>query len=115
MFSFTITARDRFSKARTGLFHTHHGVLETPELAIVATDGEIKAIPHELHERLPLRYNIANTFHIYTKNILPDIEKDGGIHTFGNFQSVIATDSGGFQVFSLGFGKAHNVGKIGGL
>lgn len=115
MFRFTITARDRLSKARAGLFHTHHGILQTPELAIVATDGEIKAIPHEIHDQLPLRYNIANTFHIYTKEILPEIDKAGEIHTFGNFQSVIATDSGGFQVFSLGFGKAHNVGKIGGL
>ncbi len=115
MFEFNVTSRDSSSKARTGDFVTPHGVLHTPELAIVATDGEIKAIPHELHDQLPLRYNIANTFHIYTKNILPDIEKDGGIHTFGNFQSVVATDSGGFQVFSLGFGKAHNVGKIGGL
>lgn len=115
MFEFNITSRDNNTKARTGEFITPHGVLATPELAIVATDGEIKAIPHELHDQLPLRYNIANTFHIYTKNILPEVEKAGGIHTFGNFQSVLATDSGGFQVFSLGFGKAHNVGKIGGL
>lgn len=113
MFEFSITHRD--SRARTGDFHTPHGDLETPELAIVATDGHIKSVDIAENSSLPMQYNIVNTFHIYTKKILTDIIKSNGIHTYGNFKSVIASDSGGFQVFSLGFGKSHQVGKIGGF
>lgn len=82
----------------------------------MATEGVIKSVPKEIYDRLSLRYSIVNTFHIFTKDILPNIEKSGGIHRYAGMENVtLASDSGGFQVFSLGFGKAHQVGKVGGF
>ncbi len=116
MFSFSIHARDKSSRARTGTFETPHGMVQTPELAIVATEGVIKSVPKEIYHELSLKYAIVNTFHILTKDILRPIEEAGGIHAYSKMNNVVlASDSGGFQVFSLGFGKAHQVGKVGGF
>lgn len=112
MFEFKILAKDLKSKARVGEFVTPHGKLQTPELSIVATEGEVKCIPREMLDTLPIKYLCVNTFHIYTKNILEKIEKNNGIHTYANFSKTVVSDSGGFQVFSLGFGKAQRVGKL---
>ena len=111
MFDFTI--QNRLNKMRSGIFETPHGKLETPQLAIVATEGEIKGIPKDYYEALNIPYSIVNTFHIDTKDILPKIEAVNGIHNFSKLNNIVASDSGGFQVFSLGFGKAHGVGKMG--
>ncbi len=113
MFEFSITKKDPDSRARTGIFTTPHGQLATPELAIVATEGVVKGLTPDQIPSTPIEYSIANTFHIYVKDILNKIEATGGIHNYMNYQKVLATDSGGFQVFSLGFGKTHNVNKLG--
>ena len=121
MFTFDITSRLDKIRARTGIFHTPHHDLETPELAIVATEAEIKAIPKNLWSKLPCKLLIVNTFHINKKSkngksILDDVQSTSGIHEYMNLnERTIESDSGGFQVFSLGFGKAHNIGKIGGF
>lgn len=115
MFTFNITHRASNSKARRGAFVTPHGTLQTPDLAIVATDGHVKCIPNDIIPDTPIRYSISNTFHIFVKGILQQIRKDGGIHKHMNYPHVMATDSGGFQVFSLGFGKAHGVNKLGAI
>ena len=116
MFEYTVTARDRKTAARVGEYNTPHGTLQTPDLAIVATDGEIKGVPAEFHASLPITYLIVNTFHIFTKEILGSVQESGGIHTYARFgNTTVASDSGGFQVFSLGFGKAHQVSKVGGF
>ncbi len=125
MFSFNIESKLKNTFARTGTFQTNFHNLETPELAIVATEGEFKAIPKEYWKELPCKYVIVNTFHISTKKprgaegdatILERIDNVNGIHAYMDLKDrTIASDSGGFQVFSLGFGKAHQVGKIGGM
>ncbi len=116
MFEFKILAKDksasRRTKARVGEFHTPHGELITPEIAFVATEAEIKSIPKEILPGLPVNYCIVNTFHTFVKNIIPSIEKKQGVHRYLNYKNIVATDSGGFQVFSLGFGKSHRVGKL---
>ncbi|OGK26117.1 hypothetical protein A3C28_01790 [Candidatus Roizmanbacteria bacterium RIFCSPHIGHO2_02_FULL_39_9] len=112
MFEFKITAKDKETKARVGEFHTPHGKLTTPEIAFVATDGYIKGLPNEILHTLPINFTITNTFHTYIKSLVPEIEKEGGINKYMKSNHVTATDSGGFQVFSLGFGKVHGVGKI---
>lgn len=125
MFSFSIESKLKNTRARVGTFQTNFHNLETPELAIVATEGEFKAIPPEFWKELPCKYVIVNTFHISIKKprgaegeelILERVKKSEGIHAYmGLKDRTIASDSGGFQVFSLGFGKAHQVGKIGGM
>src|SRR3989344_4625370 len=112
MFEFKITAKDKETKARVGEFHTPHGKLTTPEIAFVATDGYIKGLPNEILHTLPINFTITNTFHTYIKSLVPEIEKEGGINKYMKSNHVTGTDSGGFQVFSLGFGKVHGVGKI---
>lgn len=113
MFTFDTTARLDRTKARSGIFHTPHKDLLTPELAVVATEGEIRSVPKELWKDLPNQYFIVNTYHTYTKELVPEIQKDGGVHGYmGLDDRTFATDSGGFQVFSLGFGQKHNIGKL---
>ena len=112
-------------KARTGEFQTPHGVLQTPALATVGTEGQIRSVAPETAQKLPVNYAIVNTFHIWTKGIIKKIKIENSIdsgsgmtnsmntvHEYGGFPGVVASDSGGFQVFSLGFGKAHQVGKV---
>lgn len=112
MFEFKITSRDKKTKARGGEFHTPHGKLRTPQIAFVATDGYIKGIPNDSLHTLPINFTITNTFHTYIKNLVREIEKEGGINNYMKSSHITATDSGGFQVFSLGFSKVHRVGKI---
>ncbi len=122
MFSFTIDSKLKDTFARAGHFQTNFHNLETPELAIVATEGEFKAIPREYWKDLPCKYVIVNTFHISTKQsggekgtetILERIDTQQGIHSYMDLKDrTISSDSGGFQVFSLGFGKAHGIGKV---
>ncbi len=125
MFTFSIKSKLKNTLARVGSFQTNYSTLQTPELAIVATEAEFKAIPAEYWKELPCKYVIVNTFHISTKKprnaegnatTLERIDKVNGVHAYmGLKDRTIASDSGGFQVFSLGFGKAHQVGKIGGM
>lgn len=115
MFAFTIIHRDLHSGARTGIFETPHGNLKTPDLAIVATEAAFKTIPSNDIPHTGIQYAISNTFHIWVKNIIKDVEKAGGIHNYMNYTNTIATDSGGFQVFSLGFGKTHGTNKLGAI
>lgn len=115
MFEFKLNAKDKHSHARTGEFTTPHGILSTPALATVATEGVIKAIPKEKIAGASLPLLIVNTFHLWTKKIVDKFNDAGAIHAYAGFEGPIESDSGGFQVFSLGFAKTHNVGKIGGL
>lgn len=122
MFEYKIVAKDKKTRARTSTFQTNNQLLKMPELAIVATDGVLKSITNEYWPKLPSQYVIVNTFHISTKKFLGETEdkrildgiyEKGGIHKYMNLTDrTIASDSGGFQVFSLGFGKRHNMGKV---
>jgi len=111
MLTFEITTINK--KMRSGVIKTSKSQIQTPELAIVATDAQLRSLPNEALEALPSSYFIVNTYHTYTKKIISPIEKAGGIHAYMQIPDrLIATDSGGFQVFSLGFGQKHNIGKI---
>ncbi len=105
MFEFKIVRKDK--NARTGIFTTPHGDLHTPELAFVATEGELKSIPKNILEKLPVNLIIVNTFHLWTKELI-----NTNIHDYAQFPRPVESDSGGFQAFSLGFGKTHGVGKV---
>ncbi|PIZ63866.1 tRNA guanosine(34) transglycosylase Tgt [Candidatus Roizmanbacteria bacterium CG_4_10_14_0_2_um_filter_39_13] len=113
MLSFDITSKKNSTKVRAGILRTSCGEIQTPELAIVATDAQLRSLPNDVLKELPSRYFIVNTYHTYTKEIIPKIETAGGIHSYMQIPGrIIATDSGGFQVFSLGFGRKHNIGKL---
>lgn len=109
---FRILKKSKISRARMGLIQTKHGVLETPCLAPVATQAVVKTLTSEEVEKTKSQILICNTYHLHLKPGEEIIKKAGGLHKFMNWQRPLMTDSGGFQVFSLGFGKDFGMGKI---
>lgn len=88
--------------ARRGRMTLHHGVVETPIFMPVGTYGAVKATaPWEL-EQAGAQIILGNTFHLWLRPGLEVIGLHGGLHRFANWKKPILTDSGGFQVFSLG-------------
>lgn len=88
--------------ARRGRVKLNHGVVETPIFMPVGTYGTVKAIqPRELHE-INAQIILGNTFHLWLRPGLDTIDAHGGLHGFMGWNKPILTDSGGFQVFSLG-------------
>ena len=88
--------------ARRGRVKLNHGVVETPIFMPVGTYGTVKAIqPRELHE-IKAQIILGNTFHLWLRPGLDTIDAHGGLHGFMGWNKPILTDSGGFQVFSLG-------------
>ncbi len=112
MFNFKIIKKSNKSRARLGILETPHGVVETPSLVSVATQAAVKAMINEQVEQAGSQILIANTFHLMLKPGEKIVKENGGLHKFMNWKKPIMTDSGGFQVFSLGFGKDLGVGKI---
>jgi len=111
MFKFDVIASNK--KARVGKLTTPHGVAETPLFLPVATQASVKALDaRDLREVGEVGMILANTYHLYLRPGAETIAKLGGLHKFMNWNGPILTDSGGFQVFSLGFGIEHEVGKI---
>lgn len=90
------------SKARLGKLHTPHGIIETPIFMPVGTRATVKTMtPDELKD-LGAQIILGNTYHLYLRPGHKLIEEAGGLHNFMNWDKPILTDSGGFQVFSLG-------------
>jgi len=101
---FEITARDAQSQARSGLLTTAHGVVRTPAFVPLATKGTVRGLtPSDVRE---LGYDmvLGNTFHLYLQPGHELIAGFGGLHEFMRWDGPIITDSGGFQVFSMGHG-----------
>jgi len=116
MFKFKVQKKSKKSKARLGLIKTPHGEIKTPAFIPVATLGVIKGglSPAETLAS-KVQCQITNTFHFLDLGRAREVEKYGGLHKFFNFNKPIFTDSGGFQVFSLGKGAEFGLGKIGSI
>ncbi|RLE31113.1 tRNA guanosine(34) transglycosylase Tgt [Candidatus Acetothermia bacterium] len=109
---FQIEARHSGSEARTGVLCTPHGEVRTPAFVAVATRATVKALsPADLRE-VGVQLLIGNTYHLYLRPGPEVVAVLGGLHGFSGWAGPWMTDSGGFQVFSLGAGKEHGVGKI---
>jgi len=101
-FSFDKKKQDKKTCARTGVIHTPHGDIETPAFVPVGTQASVKSLtPQELQE-LDVHLFFVNTYHMVLRPGLDVITKAGGLHRFMGWDGPIITDSGGFQVFSLG-------------
>src|SRR3954463_12261094 len=97
---FRVLAAD--GAARRGRLELAHGMVETPVFMPVGTYGTVKAMsPLELKE-VGAQIVLGNTFHLWLRPGLEVIQKHGGLHRFMGWDAPILTDSGGFQVFSLG-------------
>ena len=88
--------------ARAGRLHTPHGSFDTPMFMPVGTQGTVKTLsPEELHT-MGAGVILGNTYHLFLRLGHEIVKKAGGLHRFMNWDGAILTDSGGFQVFSLG-------------
>jgi queuine tRNA-ribosyltransferase/7-cyano-7-deazaguanine tRNA-ribosyltransferase len=112
MFSFKIIKKDKNTRARLGILKTPHGIIHTPNIALVATKGSIRGISFDLAKKFGGEIFMINTFHFFHNDRYKVVEKFGGLHKFLDINYPLMTDSGGFQVFSLGFGLEHGVGKV---
>lgn len=100
------------SLARAGVLHTPHGDIETPAFTAVATKATVKGVPTEYFKELGIQGIIANTYHLYLSPGESLVEKAGGVHKFMHWEGPAMTDSGGFQVFSLGEGFGKKLSKL---
>ena len=101
-FSFTFTHPKGSLHARLGTIKTPHGVIETPAFVTVGTQATVKSLTPEELSTLGVQLFFVNTYHTYLRPGLDVIKKCGGLHAFMGWHGPIITDSGGFQVFSLG-------------
>ena len=102
MLRFDLLTKDPHSHARRGRLTLNHGVVETPIFMPVGTYGTVKGVmPRSLHE-MGAQIILGNTFHLWMRPGLDIIRSFGGLHEFENWHKPILTDSGGFQVWSLG-------------
>ncbi|MBI4049779.1 MAG: tRNA guanosine(34) transglycosylase Tgt [Candidatus Doudnabacteria bacterium] len=99
---FKVSQKDQKTKARTGMIHAAHGEVHTPVFLPIGTKGAIKAIAAEELKFWGAEMILANTYHLWQRPGDALIAKAGGLHGFMNWKGAIFTDSGGFQVFSLG-------------
>jgi queuine tRNA-ribosyltransferase len=98
--NFEVVATD--GAARRGRLTLAHGIVETPVFMPVGTYGTVKAMsPAEL-EAMGAQVVLGNTFHLWLRPGLEVVAAHGGLHRFMGWEKPILTDSGGFQVFSLG-------------
>src|SRR5690625_350469 len=112
-FSFEISAED--GPARLAEYRTPHGVLKTPAFVAVGTRATVKGVTSEQVEETGTQVLFNNTYHLYLRPGSETVAELGGVHRFMNWDRPIMTDAGGFQVFSLGAGIEHGVGKISNL
>jgi queuine tRNA-ribosyltransferase len=107
-FSFDISKISKDSKARLGSINTPHGSIETPSFVFCATKAAMKAItPQQLRET-SAQIMLSNTYHLMLSPGADLIEKMGGLQKFTAWKGPMLTDSGGYQIFSMGHGSVSN-------
>lgn len=101
-FSFSLTHISKKSNARLGELHTPHGVIQTPAFVTVGTKGTVKSLTPQDLDMIGTQMVFVNTYHMVLSPTPEIVKAHGGIHAFSKIKQPIITDSGGFQVFSLG-------------
>lgn len=100
--TYELIKKDKRTGARRGRIHTPHGSIETPVFMPVGTAATVKAMRPEEVKSMGAEIILSNTYHLYLRPGHKIVEEAGGLHKFMNWDRAILTDSGGFQVFSLG-------------
>ena len=103
--------KDEHSQARSGVIHTAHGDVQTPQFLPIGTRGTVKTVTSEELKFWGASMVLANTYHLWQRPGDGLIYKAGGLHKFMNWKGPIFTDSGGFQVYSLA--KMRKVMEVG--
>lgn len=114
-FNFTINNRlGGDTLARTGTITTPHGDIQTPAFIVVGTKATVKAMTPEMVQTVHGQAVLANAYHLYLQPGHKLVEQAGGLNKFMNWQGPTFTDSGGFQVLSLGSGYKKVIDMVGG-
>ncbi len=111
---FTITARDEKTLARTGILQTPHGTVETPSYVAVGTHARVRTLDTADLLAAKTQLIIANTYHLWRAFGDEGLKTYQGLHQGMQWWRPLMTDSGGFQVFSLGIAREQGVGKVAG-
>lgn len=112
-FNFAVKTRLKGAHARTGVIETPHGQIRTPAFIPVGTQATLKALTPEQLEATGAQAVLANAYHLYLRPGHDIVDRAGGLHKFMNWDKPIFTDSGGFQVMSLGVGFKKVIDMIG--
>ena len=104
-FNFTLNYTSEESDARVGTLSTPHGDIETPAFIFCATKGAIKGLDINDMKVAGTQFILSNTYHLFVNPGPEFISKRGGLHKFMGWDGPLLTDSGGFQIFSLGHGS----------
>ena len=99
---FNLIKQDKSTRARLGQLTTTHGIIDTPVFMPVGTFGAVKSLSNEELEKIGAQIILYNAYHLYLRPGKELIEQAGDMHKFSNWSRAILTDSGGFQIFSLG-------------
>ncbi|MEK7118404.1 MAG: tRNA guanosine(34) transglycosylase Tgt [Patescibacteria group bacterium] len=112
-FGFSITKKmGGVALGRAGVIHTMHGNIETPAFIVVGTKATVKALTPEQVKDLGAQAVLANTYHLYLQPGDELVRDAGGLGKFMHWDGPTFTDSGGFQVFSLGAAFGKSIGKV---
>jgi len=111
VFEFEITSNCSNTEARTGIFHTPNGQVNTPKFMPVGTLATVKGISSKQLTSTGSEMILSNTFNLHLQPGEKLVKESGGIHKFMNWPKPILTDSGGYQVFSLA--KLNNISDKG--
>lgn len=100
--TYELVKKDERTGARAGIIHTQHGSFPTPIFMPVGTQASVKGVSPEELKDLGAGIILSNTYHLFLRPGMDLVREAGGLHKFMNWDRAILTDSGGFQVFSLG-------------
>ena len=100
--TYELIHKDKKTGARRGVIHTPHGDIQTPVFMPVGTQGAVKCMRPEQVRDMGAEIILGNTYHLHLRPGEDLVKEAGGLHKFMNWDRAILTDSGGFQVFSLG-------------
>ncbi len=112
-FSFSITHASGDERLmRTGILHTPHGDIATPAFIAVGTQAAMKALTVEMMQEVGAQALLANAYHLYLQPGHALVREAGGLHSFMNWDKPLFTDSGGFQILSLGSGYKKVISMV---
>lgn len=110
--TFSIEKKIEGKLGRAGVLETPHGVVKTPAFVSVGTKATVKGMTPAMLKEMGGQITLCNTYHLYLQPGDELIAKAGGLHTFMGWNGPMMTDSGGFQVFSLGVAYGKGISKI---
>ncbi len=109
---FSIVKKINNTLGRAGVIETPHGSILTPAFVPVATKATIKGLTPDMLKDVGAQLTLANTYHLYLEPGDETVKESGGLHKFMNWDKPLMTDSGGFQVFSLGAAYGKGISKV---